>query len=512
MNPLTSLLSTQNSLSAGQSLLGGSVSGVNVSGNAGVNGLISGVSPNGVSQNRQIGTDEFGNLLSQITNSGTGDNLGQSGLLGQQGQQNTGKNPAQGDNIADLAAIFASQVSAPPSPTATAPTTATLSNGKIPLDPTDLTGFKIAKPVIPDEVLNNGQASTSQQNTASQPNNRVEQSIPNILNGSDKIVPKAPTEQPVQNILANIPTSYNKTTNDTITSEISSGQVSNSLASSALNAASGDKNINTTNNQNANNGANKLVELANKINGNIGNNPTPDNSQQQSNNQNQSNAQQQLGGITTSAQDGATAKISENSLHMINSIANNPIDTAPTTNTQNVNNMAIDNASLNNRPQLDATQFANQTTNARPEVPAHEQVRVKIANAVNNGDTKINIQLEPANLGKVDVTIDLKNDGSKAMITINADSKDTLDILQRDGRALERALNDAGIKTDSGSLNFNLKGGNGQNQNQFAGQDGSKAYANNEFTENNNNANSALGDISGEYVTYQSNRALDIVA
>ena len=35
---------------------------------------------------------------------------------------------------------------------------------------------------------------------------------------------------------------------------------------------------------------------------------------------------------------------------------------------------------------------------------------------------------------------------------------ETLDLLQRDARSLERALNDAGLKADSGSLEFNLRG------------------------------------------------------
>jgi len=42
---------------------------------------------------------------------------------------------------------------------------------------------------------------------------------------------------------------------------------------------------------------------------------------------------------------------------------------------------------------------------------------------------------------------------------VTADNKDTLDLLQRDQRALERALQDAGLKADSGSLSFNLRGG-----------------------------------------------------
>jgi flagellar hook-length control protein FliK len=43
-------------------------------------------------------------------------------------------------------------------------------------------------------------------------------------------------------------------------------------------------------------------------------------------------------------------------------------------------------------------------------------------------------------------------------------------MLQKDQRTLERALNDAGLQTDAGSLSFNLKGqGQNGNHRQFAG-------------------------------------------
>ena len=51
---------------------------------------------------------------------------------------------------------------------------------------------------------------------------------------------------------------------------------------------------------------------------------------------------------------------------------------------------------------------------------------------------------------------------------------DTLDLLQRDSRALERALNTAGLRTDDNSLQFNLRdnGQGGQNARNFTGQQG----------------------------------------
>ena len=51
----------------------------------------------------------------------------------------------------------------------------------------------------------------------------------------------------------------------------------------------------------------------------------------------------------------------------------------------------------------------------------------------------------------------------RTVATITADNKSTLDLLQRDARGLEQALADAGLTTDSGGLDFNLRGdGNGE--------------------------------------------------
>jgi hypothetical protein len=43
--------------------------------------------------------------------------------------------------------------------------------------------------------------------------------------------------------------------------------------------------------------------------------------------------------------------------------------------------------------------------------------------------------------------------------TVTADQRHTLELLRSDARSLERALQEAGLQTDSGSLNFNLRNG-----------------------------------------------------
>ena len=91
----------------------------------------------------------------------------------------------------------------------------------------------------------------------------------------------------------------------------------------------------------------------------------------------------------------------------------------------------------------------------QPASSAGEQVAIKIQQAVGEGSDRITVQLDPADLGRVDVRMEVAQDG-KAQLVVTAENRDTLDMLQRDARQLERALQQAGLDTDSGSMEFNL--------------------------------------------------------
>ncbi len=86
-----------------------------------------------------------------------------------------------------------------------------------------------------------------------------------------------------------------------------------------------------------------------------------------------------------------------------------------------------------------------------------QQVAVTIRRAVVAGTDRMTLHLKPAELGRVDVSLEFGQDG-RLKASIQVEKPQTLELLQRDGRALERALQDAGFKTDSGGLNFSLKG------------------------------------------------------
>ena len=87
-----------------------------------------------------------------------------------------------------------------------------------------------------------------------------------------------------------------------------------------------------------------------------------------------------------------------------------------------------------------------------------EQVSVQIQTAVKSGADRISIQLNPTELGKIEVKMELGDDGQLRAV-ISAERPETLELLQKDARGLEKSLQDAGLKTDMNSLAFQ-KGGN----------------------------------------------------
>ena len=95
-------------------------------------------------------------------------------------------------------------------------------------------------------------------------------------------------------------------------------------------------------------------------------------------------------------------------------------------------------------------------------LPAHEQIAVQIKSAMQNGNSRFTVALHPVELGRVEVRLDIDKE-KNVTATIVVDRPGTLDLLRNDAKALERALQDAGLQTGSGSLSFNLRDSNGQN-------------------------------------------------
>ena len=112
------------------------------------------------------------------------------------------------------------------------------------------------------------------------------------------------------------------------------------------------------------------------------------------------------------------------------------------------------------RPMSASTSAPTSAPTPLPALPA-EQVAMQLRHAVAKGVDRINIQLSPASLGAIEISLDVSN-GARVVVHVVAEKAETLEMMRADVRGLERALQEAGLRTDSGSLNFNLRGdGNG---------------------------------------------------
>ena len=92
-----------------------------------------------------------------------------------------------------------------------------------------------------------------------------------------------------------------------------------------------------------------------------------------------------------------------------------------------------------------------------------DQVVVQISKSAAGMPDTIDIDLKPATLGRVEVRLDLTQDGQVAA-RIVAENPETLDILRAESASLERALNDVGLKTGSDGLQFDLKNQNSHDE------------------------------------------------
>jgi flagellar hook-length control protein FliK len=107
-----------------------------------------------------------------------------------------------------------------------------------------------------------------------------------------------------------------------------------------------------------------------------------------------------------------------------------------------------------------AAAVSQQTATADVRAPGI-QVAMQLSKAVQNGIDRLTIRLDPAELGKVEVKMEVGHDG-RVMALVSAERPETLEALRQDSRALEKALQEAGLKTDEDSLNFSLNQGDGQ--------------------------------------------------
>jgi chemotaxis protein MotD len=83
-------------------------------------------------------------------------------------------------------------------------------------------------------------------------------------------------------------------------------------------------------------------------------------------------------------------------------------------------------------------------------------VAVEIAARAQAGNNRFEIRLDPPELGRIDVTLDVDRHGNVTSHLV-VERSQTLDLLRRDAPQLERALNDAGLKTGDNAMQFSLR-------------------------------------------------------
>ncbi|WP_207476487.1 flagellar hook-length control protein FliK [Arenibaculum pallidiluteum] len=124
---------------------------------------------------------------------------------------------------------------------------------------------------------------------------------------------------------------------------------------------------------------------------------------------------------------------------------------------------------LDGSPDRPESAAASRTPRMPLPHPATEMVGVQLQKLANGrGEQSLTIQLRPVELGRVDVRLDFGQEG-RVRADIRVERQETLDLLQKDSRSLEKALQAAGLETDAGSLNFSLsEGSSGGAERSFA--------------------------------------------
>ncbi|ARQ00296.1 flagellar hook-length control protein FliK [Pseudorhodoplanes sinuspersici] len=101
-----------------------------------------------------------------------------------------------------------------------------------------------------------------------------------------------------------------------------------------------------------------------------------------------------------------------------------------------------------------ATPQASPVTTAQA-VPVNA-IAVEIAGQAKAGNSRFEIRLDPPELGRIDVRLDVDRDGNVTSRLV-IERADTYDLLRRDQSTLERALQQAGLKTSDNALEFSLR-------------------------------------------------------
>lgn len=103
-----------------------------------------------------------------------------------------------------------------------------------------------------------------------------------------------------------------------------------------------------------------------------------------------------------------------------------------------------------------ATANITQAASAQSPHPGTQIIAQAMRNNAANGQNKtLRIQMEPPELGRVEVKMTFSKDSNAMKTVLTVEKPETYLMLQRDAQTLERALQDAGVDTESG-IEFEL--------------------------------------------------------
>jgi flagellar hook-length control protein FliK len=108
---------------------------------------------------------------------------------------------------------------------------------------------------------------------------------------------------------------------------------------------------------------------------------------------------------------------------------------------------------------------------------------LEIAATAKSGKSSFEIRLDPADLGRIDVRIDVDRNG-QVTSHLTVEKPETLSMLRQDAPQLQRALDDAGFKTGDSGLQFSLRdqSSSGQNNGNDTGRNAHRLVISNEDT------------------------------
>ncbi|WP_331308459.1 flagellar hook-length control protein FliK [Methylobacterium oryzae] len=106
-----------------------------------------------------------------------------------------------------------------------------------------------------------------------------------------------------------------------------------------------------------------------------------------------------------------------------------------------------------------------------PAIPIG-QVPMTIGLRSLRGSNEFQIRLDPAELGRIDVKLEIDKAHGRVMTHLVVDRPETLALLQRDSGQLQQALSQAGFDPSAGGINLSLRGDGSAQSGGSGGQPG----------------------------------------